>query len=165
MTTPAKRTPLDPNAELKNGLFEVVFTVSSGRPETLSKDQLTAEMRKRYGPHVTVLNWQPGRTEMRVLLRVGTPSTDAANTNTGRPVARAMFIPLFILTALAIVGLFVIYNIVAQVKEVIKIVEEIAQTPAGTVAAVGSILVPLAVVAVIWFLSSSGKRQQRKDSA
>jgi hypothetical protein len=146
-----KRT-ISNQQELKNGVFEVVFTVSGGAFTAITKTQLTAKMQERYGRHIDVLDWQQTRTEMRVILKAGTPSREKEGLE---------FLPLIVLSALALAGLFMLWKIVVTVKETFQILETASQTTAGTVAAFGiaasSVLVPIAAVLVVWLLTRKRK--------
>jgi hypothetical protein len=147
-----------PNSqELKNGVFEVVLTVSGGAFTAITKAQLTDKMQERYGRHIEVLDWQQTRTEMRVLVKAGNPTQGKE-----KEAYSVEALPLIVLTALALIGLFALWKITVTVKETVQLIEKTSQTTAGTVAAfgvaAGSVLVPIAVVAVVWLLTRSSRK-------
>jgi hypothetical protein len=156
------RIKLNPQEELKNGVFEVVLAVRSGSPSSLSRASLNAKIQTTFGAHVEVLDWS-GRIEngqLRVLIRAGIPPKPSGGGGGGGYLARPQFVPLLLLTAAALASLFLAWKITLEVKEVARIAQKTVETPAGAVAAVASSIAPalslVAAMSLFWFLSRKG---------
>lgn len=115
-------------------------------------------MQARYGRHIQVLDWQQTPTDMTVRVKAGTPAKRKENYS-------SEILPLVIFSAVALISLFLIWKITVTVKEIVQLIEQTSQTTAGTITALslatGSVLVPIAVVAVVWLVTRPKDSSQK----
>ena len=163
-----KWTKISNDQELKNGIFSVTLVRSGGVFTAISKVELTAKMQARYGRHIQVLDWQQTPTDMTVRVKAGNPAKPKegySSEDYSKENSSSEILPLVIFSAASLIGLFLIWKITANVKETMQYFEKISQTTAGTITALslatGSVLVPIAVVAVVWLVTRPKNSSQK----
>ncbi len=161
-----QRKPIDPQAPLRPGrTYELVLSPRSGDLSRVTRADLERALRARYG-NVRVLDWGKRGRDWVVQIRVE-PAGSSRSASTFDPWAvdvQPAFLAALpaVLTAAAVVAiLYLIWRIVAELKEAVELVPAPARGVAVAGAGVGAGALGLAALGVVALALLGGRRRRR----
>jgi hypothetical protein len=163
-----QRKPIDPQAPLQPGrTYELVLSPRSGDLSRVTRADLERALRAKYG-NVRVLDWGKRGGDWVVQIRVE-PAGSSGSASTSYPWAvdgliQPAFLPALpaVLTAAAVVAiLYLIWRIVAELKEAVELVPAPARAAAVAGAGIGAGALGLAALGVVALALLGGRRRRR----
>jgi hypothetical protein len=166
-----QRKPIDPQAPLQPGrTYELVLSPRSGDLSRVTRADLERALRARYG-NVRVLDWGKRSRDWVVQIRVeAAGSSGSARTSDpwavlptydGLIQPAVLALPV-VLTAAAVVAiLYLIWRIVAELKEAVELVPAPARAAAVAGAGIGAGALGLAALGVVALALLGGRRRRR----
>jgi len=170
-----QRKPIDPQAPLQPGrTYELVLSPRSGDLSRVTRADLERALRAKYG-NVRVLDWgkRGGDWAVRIRVEPAGSSRSLGFASTFDPLAvpptydgliQPAFLPALpaVLTAAAVVAiLYLIWRIVAELKEAVELVPAPARGVAVAGAGIGSAALGLAALGVVALALLGGRRRRR----
>ncbi len=161
-----QRKPIDPQAPLQPGrTYELVLSPRSGDLSRVTRADLERALRARYG-NVRVLDWGKRGRDWVVQIRVEPAGSRSASTFDPWAVdgvIQPAFLALpAVLTASAVVAiLYLIWRIVAELKEAVELVPAPARGVAVAGAGIGAGALGLAALGVVALALLGGRRRRR----
>jgi hypothetical protein len=167
-----QRKPIDPQAPLQPGrTYELVLSPRSGDLGRVTRADLERALRAKYG-NVRVLDWGKRGGDWVVRIRVE-PAGSSGFSSASDPWAvpptydgliQPAFLPALpaLLTAAAVVAiLYLIWRIVAELKEAVELVPAPARAAAVAGAGIGAGALGLAALGVVALALLGGRRRRR----
>lgn len=185
-----QRVPVDPNAPLKPGkTYEIVAAHKGGDVSRVTRADLERALQAKYGPGVRVLDWGKRGNDLVIRLKVEATSSSAGTSDpwavppayggagcgsircpqpmdyapTYDGLIQPAFLPALpaLLTAAAVVAiLYLIWRIVAELKEAVELVPAPARAAAVAGAGIGAGALGLAALGVVALALVGGRRRR-----
>ncbi|BAC55286.1 hypothetical protein AV953_gp06 [Thermus virus IN93] len=180
-----QRVPVDPNAPLRPGkTYEIVAAHKGGDVSRVTRADLERALQARYGPGVRVLDWGKRGDDLVIRLKVEATSSSGTSDPWAVPPAYGgagcgsircpqpmdylgggdiypAFLPALVLSAAAVIAiLYLVWRIVAELKEAVELVPAPARAAAVAGAGVGVGALGLAALGVV-ALALLGRRGRR----
>lgn len=183
-----QRVPVDPNAPLKPGkTYEIVAAHKGGDVSRVTRADLERALRAKYGPGVRVLDWGKRGSDLVIQLKVEAAPSSSSSLGTADPWAvppayggagcgstkcpqpmgymgggdiYPAFLPLALSAAAVIAVLYLVWRIVAELKEAVELVPVPARAAAVAGAGVGVGALGLAALGVVALALVGGRRRR-----
>lgn len=184
-----QRVPVDPNAPLQPGkTYEIVAAHKGGDVSRVTRADLERALRAKYGPGVRVLDWGKRGSDLVIQLKVEAAPSSSSSLGTADPWAvppayggagcgstkcpqpmgylgggdiYPAFLPALALSAAAVIAvLYLVWRIVAELKEAVELVPAPARAAAVAGAGVGVGALGLAALGVVALALVGGRRRR-----
>lgn len=172
-----QRVPVDPNAPLQPGkTYEIVAAHKGGDVSRVTRADLERALQAKYGPGVRVLDWGKRGNDLVIRLKVEATSSSAGTSDPwavppayggaglgylGGGDIYPAFLPALALSAAAVIAvLYLVWRIVAELKEAVELVPAPARAAAVAGAGVGVGALGLAALGVVALALVGGRRRR-----